>query len=191
MTLPANELWHIIGSYFEKFGTVPLSESCDNYFDGINPHIRTNSSDICLHSQDGTGPTQSRLTPQHTASRDPKRAATNQTSPHRGRYDDLPLHPLVTSSATFRKMAFAHGERRVLCEVFLSQSSGLGGFLPCHTTIPSESRSVASTKAASSSSAESKRRFWRKKSCTQTRPPSPMSNSRGNFGWSPKYGLSH
>ena len=55
MPLPTeDEIWHIIGSYFKRFGIVRHQiESYNNFMTASLPHIVQESSDICIKSQNG------------------------------------------------------------------------------------------------------------------------------------------
>ena len=55
MTLPnEDELWHIIESYFTRFGMVRHQiESFDNFMTASLPHIVQESSDVCVKTSDG------------------------------------------------------------------------------------------------------------------------------------------
>lgn len=138
MTLPTeDELWHIIGSYFKKFGTVRHQiESYDNFMTASLPHIVQESSDICVHSQEGKET--------HTISLC-NLSIQRPTQPEADGYE----RSITPQLARMRSVTYAasilidivhdiskndvHLERRVCREVLLCRLPVMVGSMYCHT----------------------------------------------------------
>lgn len=138
MTIPTeDELWHIIGSYFKRFGIVRHQiESYDNFMTASLPHIVQESSDICLHSQDGKET--------HTISLC-NVSIQRPTQPEADGYE----RSITPQLARMRSVTYAasilvdivhdiskngvHIERRVCREVLLCRLPVMVGSMYCHT----------------------------------------------------------
>ena len=132
-----NELWHVISSYFHRFGVVRHQlESFDNFMTTALPHIVQESSEICINSANGKE--------KHTVSL----CNVSVQRPMFQESDGYDRH-IMPHMARMRNVTYAasvmvdiahdifeegkHKERRVFRDVLLCRLPVMVGSMYCHT----------------------------------------------------------